>query len=102
LTYYNFYGYDVLLHTHIDILNLMSKERHMTFDILFDQPLNIRSHGYINCTLESSWKFPCEPHICLNLVGSLSTQQQHGGELKVCLPGRRGNKLLAGRKGYSM
>jgi hypothetical protein len=37
--------YVVLLHTHIDILNLIS---HMTFDIPFDQLLDVRSHGYIN------------------------------------------------------
>jgi hypothetical protein len=33
----------------------------MTFDIPFYQPLDVRSHGYINRKRENSpWKFPCE------------------------------------------
>ena len=42
----------MLLHTHIDILNLISLTNakwHLTFRS-FDQPLDVRSHGYINRT----------------------------------------------------
>jgi hypothetical protein len=36
----------------------------MTFDIPFDQPLDARSHGYINLTRENpQLKFSCEPHV---------------------------------------
>jgi hypothetical protein len=74
----------------------------MTYDIPFDQPLDVRSHGYFNRTRENpTWEFPCMPHVFLNPVISLVTQQ-HGGERKVCSSGKRGNKPLAGRKRYSM
>jgi len=31
------------------------KECHMTFDILFNQPLDVRSNGYINRNLVKVW-----------------------------------------------
>jgi hypothetical protein len=31
----------------------------MTFDISFDQPMDVRSHGYINRT----WEIPMEIHL---------------------------------------
>jgi hypothetical protein len=58
----------------------------MTFDLLFDQPLDVWSHGYINRMLEN-------PH-GNSLVSFACTQ--HGGERKVCSPGKRENKPLAG------
>jgi hypothetical protein len=45
---------------------------------------------------KSLWKFTCEADVFLNTVISLGTQQQHGGERKVCSPGKRENKPLAG------
>ena len=56
----------------------------MTFDIPFDQPLDARSHGYINLTRENpQLKFSCEPHVFLNPDTSFGTQHQHGSERKV-------------------
>jgi hypothetical protein len=49
----------------------------MTFDIPFDQPLDIRLHGYINCTREDPHGNSM-PHVFLNPVTFLGTQEQHG------------------------
>jgi len=53
----------------------------MTFDIPFDQPLDVRLHGYINRTRENPHGNSIVSLTCvfLNLVTSLDTQQQHGG-----------------------
>ena len=71
----------------------------MTFDIPFDQPLDVRLHGYINRTREDPHGNSM-PHVFLNPVTFLGTQEQHGSERKVCLPGRRGNNPHC--VGYSM
>ena len=57
----------------------------MTFDFPFDQPLDVRSHGYINSNRENSHGnslVTCESHVYLDPVTSLRTQHQHGGEPK--------------------
>jgi hypothetical protein len=55
----------------------------MTFDFPFDQPLDVRSHGYINSNRENSHGnslVTCESHVYLDPVTSLGTQ--HGGKPK--------------------